>query len=663
MSKQCKTSKRGVSLKILIIIELLICYMSILTVISYWRGPVQYRALPEEPLLISTDFASFSDDKVVGAQSLRLQNDFAGNAVGYASLLNLIDLEQIAVSFSVDCPVQYAGNTLHIDLWNVGYDRDEQEYTVALQGGLNQFDIFLNKGLEAPNEAMLRFFTLDLADYSIENIQVSLAETLPKVSSVLLTVTVVSVLILLFTIFALFNSRNNEMKNVDFWLAISDSQNYGEYEEVVMVKGVMRKIAHRLIGWYVDPLYQQNAYLKEKLEENKLALSAYQQNLKNEKEYFDNCSVSINEQKEKLDDCLNQIKRHNEQLNCIQQGVVDLQVDKVSQQEFRERLQDKTDNEIEQAVLVSDYINSNQAAIIYAYRYLLDREPEDIQLILDNKRDWYQLKHDITLSAEYQDKHKSSGSNYIGDAYSVNKKIEQNINNGGSVPDYATILEKNYKKIIKPGDTVIDVGAHIGRHTKIFKQIIGESGFLYAFEPLKQQYDILRSALAAPNVAIINKTLSDKQGKMDFFVVTNYPAESGLRKKQYIMEDAMVEKTIVDVDTLDNYLDDMQSVNYINIDAEGAEIAILNGASKLLTKHRPIISVEYYYLSYEAYGLTKRSLWDFAFAHKYYITDIFGNVIFDVGIWHSICDSNCWDYFLVPYEKIQDFLIEIHFGD
>ena len=39
-----------------------------------------------------------------------------------------------------------------------------------------------------------------------------------------------------------------------------------------------------------------------------------------------------------------------------------------------------------------------------------------------------------------------------------------------------------FKKIIKPGMTVIDIGAHIGYFTRLFSKLVGEKGKVFAFE-------------------------------------------------------------------------------------------------------------------------------------------------------------------------------------
>ncbi len=111
----------------------------------------------------------------------------------------------------------------------------------------------------------------------------------------------------------------------------------------------------------------------------------------------------------------------------------------------------------------------------------------------------------------------------------------------------------------------------------------------------------------------------------------------------------------VKVDTLDMHTENLRSVDYIKIDIEGGEIGCLEGATRTIDKFRPLISTEYGYPSYSVYGLTKDSLFNFASSKNYVLFDIFLNRIDTRDEWHIVCDSICWDYFLVPAEKLDVF--------
>ena len=241
----------------------------------------------------------------------------------------------------------------------------------------------------------------------------------------------------------------------------------------------------------------------------------------------------------------------------------------------------------------------------------------------------------------------------------LNKKIQN-----GTVLDYEEILEEQYTKLINPGDCVLDIGAHSGRHLQKFINLVKDEGKVFAFEPLKSMYDGLCHNYNYPNIKIYNLALSDSaEDVIDFYENEEILAESGLKKRIYSHGDGKITISKVKVTTLNNLASEFSRIDYIKIDVEGAEMSVLRGSTDTINAHRPVISVEYGYAAYSVYGETKRSLYDFCAEINYCITDIYGNIIPTYEIWDQLCDSIYWDYFVVPSEKLGDFFKGIHFFD
>lgn len=316
-----------------------------------------------------------------------------------------------------------------------------------------------------------------------------------------------------------------------------------------------------------------------------------------------------------------------------------------------------------------------KTAILYAYRYLLNREPESLDIVAKNTKGWNELRKEFMLSEEYlcamgemghvgqRQQDTTSYPNSIlrcADTYTVNRRIAKLLSENVLI-NYEDELEKSYRKIIRKGAKVVDIGAHVGRHSKVFREIVGESGKLFAFEPLPKQFEILKTSFGGEeNVLLINKALSDEAGHSTFYCVENYPEESGLKVRTYNNADAITNEIVVEVDVLDNYYKELEGIEYIKLDAEGAELSILRGGIRVISEYKPIISIEYGYPSYSAYGLTKNSLWELAESLDYYITDVFGNLMYDKETWDNCCDTVYWDYFLVPKDGFKEFCLRMH---
>lgn len=71
------------------------------------------------------------------------------------------------------------------------------------------------------------------------------------------------------------------------------------------------------------------------------------------------------------------------------------------------------------------------------------------------------------------------------------EQIRKLIELGAMRLDYEALIERHYRRLIRTGDIVFDVGAHTGRHLQHFVQLVGRNGEVLAFEPLPTAYGVL----------------------------------------------------------------------------------------------------------------------------------------------------------------------------
>ncbi|WP_135820882.1 FkbM family methyltransferase [Halostella litorea] len=148
-----------------------------------------------------------------------------------------------------------------------------------------------------------------------------------------------------------------------------------------------------------------------------------------------------------------------------------------------------------------------------------------------------------------------------------------------------------YKSNIEPGMTIVDIGANIGYFTVVFASLVGNQGHVYAFEPVAESVDILNKNLSTnghSNVTIEHAAVSDSGGETAIFGNENQRGHSSILSPVHENDE---ELGTVQTTTIDTYFTDTV-VDFMKIDAEGAEPRIISGAEDCLESHQPKILME-----------------------------------------------------------------------
>lgn len=143
------------------------------------------------------------------------------------------------------------------------------------------------------------------------------------------------------------------------------------------------------------------------------------------------------------------------------------------------------------------------------------------------------------------------------------------------------------------GDCVLDVGAHVGTHSLAFCRFVGDSGQVLALEPQPVLFRILQENIQTngqENVTTRNAAAGAEQGqmalpKLDYTAQANFGA---VRFAPIAAEDAASDS--VELITLDSL--DLPSCQLIKVDAEGMELAVLDGAVQTIERCRPFLFIE-----------------------------------------------------------------------
>jgi FkbM family methyltransferase len=148
--------------------------------------------------------------------------------------------------------------------------------------------------------------------------------------------------------------------------------------------------------------------------------------------------------------------------------------------------------------------------------------------------------------------------------------------------------ERAITSLLQPGMLAIDVGANIGYHTFRMAKAVGESGRVWAIEPMASAMRKLRRNCALnsfPNIEPIKVGLSDvDQGATEIAFQSSYRLDGTVP----------IEKETVEVRTLDSLIRvrSPARLDFIKVDVDGFEGKVFRGASRTLEKYRPRIFFE-----------------------------------------------------------------------
>ena len=147
---------------------------------------------------------------------------------------------------------------------------------------------------------------------------------------------------------------------------------------------------------------------------------------------------------------------------------------------------------------------------------------------------------------------------------------------------------------VKKNDTVIDVGANIGRYSLKLSNLVGVEGQVISFEPLKFAFETLEYFILKKNITnilLLNFAISDKVKLVDFIQHTgpgNYFFETFTMSKIIDIPSRLTNKKLaINLDSLN-----LNKVSLIKIDVEGHELEVLTGAKNLINTYKPVIILE-----------------------------------------------------------------------
>jgi len=169
---------------------------------------------------------------------------------------------------------------------------------------------------------------------------------------------------------------------------------------------------------------------------------------------------------------------------------------------------------------------------------------------------------------------------------------------------YEPLLTEYFRDHVRPGEVVVDIGANLGYFSLLFSQLVGDRGQVHCIEPDPDNFALLLKNLSANNcrnATAIQAAAADRTGSIRLYLCNDmgdhrtYDSGDGRRSIE------------VPATRVDDVLERHPTVDWIKLDAQGAEPAILEGMRELIARSQRVrLAMEFWPYGLEKFGVSGR---------------------------------------------------------
>lgn len=166
-------------------------------------------------------------------------------------------------------------------------------------------------------------------------------------------------------------------------------------------------------------------------------------------------------------------------------------------------------------------------------------------------------------------------------------------------------------RILRPGMVFLDIGAHHGLYSLVAAKRLGAGSTVIAFEPSQNELRRLRLHVRLNRMRSVRAeplALGAENSRKTFFqIVSGDNTRGGLRPPA---SSDSVSEASVETARLDDYVARLalDRVDVVKLDVEGGELEVLQGASSVLKKFRPIFICEVLDATTQVWGYNAREI-------------------------------------------------------
>ena len=153
---------------------------------------------------------------------------------------------------------------------------------------------------------------------------------------------------------------------------------------------------------------------------------------------------------------------------------------------------------------------------------------------------------------------------------------------------YEAHLSAVFEKYCTNGMTVVDVGANLGYYSLLASRLVGPTGRVVALEPNSENCRLLLSSLRLNDITNVQllPVAADRASGWAYYS-THVGSNGGLIDDGELLSHP---GTVVPTFRLDDLVEG--PVGFLKMDVEGAEGRVVEGATRLIARDRPIVTTE-----------------------------------------------------------------------
>jgi FkbM family methyltransferase len=152
-----------------------------------------------------------------------------------------------------------------------------------------------------------------------------------------------------------------------------------------------------------------------------------------------------------------------------------------------------------------------------------------------------------------------------------------------------------FETLVRPGMTVVEVGANVGYFTLLAAKLVGPRGRVHAFEPDPEVCELLRDNVEIngydDRVRVRRAAVGEAAGRATFHAATRHRGNGSLIPALNQLGDASAEIRAFEVELTALDACEIERLDLLKVDAEGSEARVFRGAARTIARSGPMNAV------------------------------------------------------------------------